>query len=100
MLGTGINVTFEGGMYKAKVVGDATSTERHRWITAGTFSTTAAATITPVVSSGTLDANVRRAWNVISGTLTVPLGSVLPMISDNNFTGLLYAERKEYDLKW
>ena len=96
------NVWFTGGEYKAKIVGDTGSTERNRWISSGTFTTSAAATITPVVSSGTLAAKVvnqPRTWNVITATLGFPAAAVLPTVG-GGFASRLYDMRREFDLEW
>jgi len=101
VMGTSGQVSFTGGVYKAKIV--AGSPERSRWISQGTFTTTAAATITPIVSNGTLPAKVVNAplyWNVISAGNAFPVNPVLPTIGDANFTSRLDNARKEYDLKW
>ena len=98
------NVSFTGGTYFAKIVGDANSLERHRWISTGTFTTTAGATITPIVSSGTLaasDPRNPRYWNIITADLTIPVASVLPTVPlASGFTGVLSMDRKQFDLKW
>ena len=90
-----------GGTYFAKIVADGASSERHRWISSGTFTTTAAATITPIVSSGTLGAPVlpARIWNVITATTGVTAAAVLPTVG-GGFAGVLRPARDEYDLNW
>lgn len=96
------NVDFEGGTYKAKIVGTATSTERNRWISSGTFTTDAYATITPIVTStalGTSDPNNPRYWNVISATNGISADALLPTIPAE-YGRRTRLNRTEYDLQW
>ena len=99
------NVSFTGGEYIAKIVGTPTNNvrERNRWISTGTFTTTAAALITPVLTSTTtLPPKVAGAplkWNVITATGEVPPNTVLPTVG-GGFVGMLRPARDEYDLQW
>ena len=97
------NVTFTGGKYFAKIRGVADSVQRNRWISSGTFTTAAAATVQPdVVGIAALPAAVlpARAWNVITGYGLFPMTPALPTVVGAGFTGELRAGRDEYDLKW
>jgi len=101
------NVEFTGGEYKAKIVGTPTNQvrERNRWISSGTFTTTAAALITPVLTSTTTlppkDPNDILTWNVITADNRFPMNPVLPSLPANSqFTEELIDDRKKFNLVW